>query len=247
MTARARAPAAAARARPRSDSRPSLSRHPIEYLLTVFADVRPGEAGTALLLALDVFLILSAYYLVKVAREPLILLERGAEAKSYAAVAQSLVLLGVAAFYGWLATRVNRVRLISYVTLFFAANLVGFALLGARGARLGVPFFFWVGVFNIVTTAQFWSLAADVYTEEQGQRLFPVIGIGASLGAIGGAEVAGPLLRHGSPYALMLAAAGVLGASLVVTLVIHERTSHEAPAGHPVHAPLPAGSVLRGI
>ncbi len=45
---------------------------PVDSLLRLFADVRPGESGSALLLALNVFLILTAYYVIKPVREALI-------------------------------------------------------------------------------------------------------------------------------------------------------------------------------
>lgn len=175
--------------------RPRFREHPVEFLLGVFGEVRPGEAPTALLLALNVFLLLTAYYMLKVAREPLILLGAGAEVKSYASVAQSVLLVFVANFYGWLSARVGRVALIALVTLFFAMNLGVFWVLGIRGVPLGVPFFLWVVVFNTVTVAQFWSFAAETYTEEQGKRLFTIVGIGSSIGAVGGATIAEPLVR----------------------------------------------------
>ena len=75
--------------------------------------MRPGEAPTVLLLTLNVFLLLTAYYLLKVAREPLILLGSGAEVKSYASVGQSILLIFVASFYGWLSGRVGRMVLIT--------------------------------------------------------------------------------------------------------------------------------------
>ena len=50
--------------------------------LRPFADVRPGEATTALLLTVNVFLLLTAYYLLKVAREPLIFNSRAGFSKS---------------------------------------------------------------------------------------------------------------------------------------------------------------------
>jgi AAA family ATP:ADP antiporter len=175
--------------------RPRFREHPVEFLLGVFGEVRPGEAPTALLLALNVFLLLTAYYMLKVAREPLILLGAGAEAKSYASVAQSVLLVFVANFYGWLSARVGRVALIALVTLFFAMNLGVFWVLGIRGVPLGVPFFLWVVVFNTVTVAHFWSFAAETYTEEQGKRLFTIVGIGSSIGAVGGATIAEPLVR----------------------------------------------------
>jgi AAA family ATP:ADP antiporter len=212
-------------------ARPRFRDHPVEFLLAAFGDVRPGEAPTVLLLTLNVFLLLTAYYLLKVAREPLILLGAGAEVKSYASVGQSVLLVFVASFYGWLSARVGRLALISSVTLFFAANLCVFWALGTRGVALGVPFFLWVGVFNTVTVAQFWSFAAETYTEEQGKRLFPIVGIGSSIGAVGGAVIAKPLVRLGSPFLLMLIAAAILASTVGLTYLVHRREGRLRAAG----------------
>jgi ATP:ADP antiporter, AAA family len=191
-----------------------------------------GEAPTALLLTLNVFLILTAYYLLKVAREPLILLGGGAEVKSYASLGQSILLVLVTSVYGWLATRVARMALIAWVSGFFVANLVVFWALGERGVPLGVPFFLWVGIFNVMTVAQFWSFAADVYSEEQGKRLFPIIGIGSSVGAVAGAWVADELLFLG-PFRLMLVASALLIVCVALTYAVHRRdTQHSAHGPH---------------
>ena len=219
--------------------------HPVEFLLGAFGEVRPGEAPTVLLLALNVFLLLTAYYFLKVAREPLILLGGGAEVKSYAAVGQSILLVFAASFYGWLSARVGRITLIATVTLFFAMNLGVFWALGTRGVPLGVPFFLWVGVFN-VTVAQFWSFAAETYTEEQGKRLFPIVGIGSSIGAVGGATVAEPIVRHGSPFFLMVIAAAILVASLGLTYAVHRREAGRGKPGaaKPAEKPLERGNAF---
>jgi AAA family ATP:ADP antiporter len=204
-------------------ARPKFREHPVEFLLGAFGEVRPGEAPTVLLLTLNVFLLLMAYYLLKVAREPLILLGGGAAVKSYASVGQAVLLVFVSSLYGWLSAKVGRLALISFVTAFFAANLALFWLLGIRGVPLGIPFFLWVGVFNIVTVAQFWSFAADIYTDEQGKRLFPIVGIGSSVGAVGGASLARPLVRLGSPFLLMLIAAAILVSTLGLTYLVNRR------------------------
>jgi AAA family ATP:ADP antiporter len=99
-----------------------------------------------------------------------------------------------------------------------------------RGAPLGVPFFLWVGIFNTVTIAQFWSFAADSYTDEQGKRLFPIIAIGSSVGAIAGAALAAPLIKLGSPFPLMLVAAGILMSTLGITALIQRREVARMPA-----------------
>jgi AAA family ATP:ADP antiporter len=206
--------------------RPRLASDPAEYLLGLVADVRPGEAPTALLLTLNVFLLLTAYYLLKVAREPLILVQGGAEVKSYAAVGQSLLLVPVTAVYGWLAARVRRMALIAWVTAFFCLNLVGFAAVGLEGVPVGVAFFLWVGIFNVTIVAQFWSFAADLYTEDQGKRLFAIIGVGSSVGAVAGASIADGLSRLGlGPFGLMQVAAGVLLVCLGITYAVHRRES----------------------
>jgi hypothetical protein len=77
---------------PERPQKPRFREHPIEFLLALFGEVRPGEGTTVVLLTFNVFLILSAYYLLKVAREPLILLGGGAEVKSYTSVGQSILL-----------------------------------------------------------------------------------------------------------------------------------------------------------
>ncbi len=137
-----------------------------DIVLSFVSHTKPRESITAILLTVNVFLLLCAYYLLKVAREPLILLHGGAEVKSYAAAGQAGLLVLVTYAYAALARRVNRVRLIGSVTLFFVVNLVGFAALTAADVAIGVPFYLWVGIFNLTMVAQFWSFAADIYDED---------------------------------------------------------------------------------
>jgi AAA family ATP:ADP antiporter len=188
---------------------PSGLERALARLLRPFAKVEPGEAVTASLLTLTVFLLLTAYYLLKTAREPLILLHGGAEVKQYAAAGQALLLVVVVRAYSALARRLGRQWLIATVYLFFASNLVIFAVLAHANVVIGVPFFLWVGVFNMTAVSQFWSLAADVYTPEQGKRLFAILGIGSSVGAVAGAWVAKSLAKLG-PAGLMAIAAVIL-------------------------------------
>ncbi|HMI90860.1 MAG TPA: hypothetical protein VK509_05825, partial [Polyangiales bacterium] len=135
----------------------------LALLLRPFAKVEPGEAVSALVLMLTVFLLLMAYYFLKIAREPLILLYGGAEVKSYAAAGQSVLLLAVVPAYSALARKVSRMKLIAGIYGFFAVNLLLFALFAEAGMVLGVAFYLWVGVFSVTAIAQFWSFANDIY------------------------------------------------------------------------------------
>ena len=198
---------------------------PLDKLLSVFTSVEPGEAGTALLLMLELFLVLTAYYILKTVREPLILMGGGAEVKSYAAAGQAILLLAVVPLYSMLVNKVERVRLINGVTLFFISNLVLFYLLARIGVPyLGVAFYLWVGIFSLMIIAQVWSFANDLYTENQGKRLFPLVAFGRSLGAIAGSLVAGQLFELGlGSFEMMLAAAALLVVCMLITLAIRNR------------------------
>jgi ATP:ADP antiporter, AAA family len=202
----------------------------LERTLSVFADVRSGEGVGVLLLTVNVFLLLAAYYLLRPARQALILTEGGAVVASYSSAAQAVLLLGIVPFYGWLGTRVRRIRLIAITGLFFASNLVIFFLLGQAGVREGVAFFIWLGIFNVFVISQFWAFANDLYTEGQGRRLFPMIGVGASLGAWMGASTVAPLVQRArfTPYSLMIAAAGVLLVALALTVIVNRREAARA-------------------
>jgi AAA family ATP:ADP antiporter len=185
--------------------------------------VRDGEGTSALLLMLNVFLILAAYYLLKVVREPLILAGGGAEVKSYSSAGQAVLLLVLVPLYGVLASRVPRRLLINSVTIFFACCLPAFYLLARFKVPLGVVFYLWVGVFNLMIVAQFWAFANDVYTTDEGKRLFPIVGFGASAGAVAGSFIAGWLIGPIGVYQLMLVAAGVLLTSLLLTNLVDAR------------------------
>lgn len=196
----------------------------LDRVLRPFADVRAGEGMTALLLMLDVFLILTAYYIIKTVREPLILAGGGAEVKSYTAAGQALLLLFLVPAYGAFASRVDRMKLIAGVTIFFASNLVVFYLLAlAKTPFLGVAFFLWVGIFSLMTIAQFWSFANDLYTPEQGQRLFAIVAFGSTVGAIFGAWIGKPLISAFGVYPMMPLAAAILLLCLVLTRIVHAR------------------------
>ena len=188
---------------------------------------------------MDLFILLTAYYIIKPVREALILGGAGAEIRSYAGAGQAVLFWLMLPFYSSFAARVNRLKLINGVTAFFISHLLIFYLLGRAGVHFGVIFFLWVGLFNLMMVAQFWALANDIYTPEQGSRLFAIVGIGASFGAIFGSAMAGWLFKALGPYSMMLVAAGLLAICLALTTVIHRRESD----GNPQRAQMAAGVI----
>ena len=200
-----------------------------ERLLRPFADVQAVEAPQDfLLLALNVFLLLAAYYVMKPVREALILAQPGgAEIKSYAIAVQALLFIPAVSLYGALAARMARRRLINVVTLFFIGCLPVFYVLARSGVSVGIAFLLWIGVFSLMVVAQFWAFAADLYTPEAGKRLFALIAFGASSGAVAGAFVCHLLIGAIGVYPLLLVAAGILAVSLGVFNLV-ERLARRA-------------------
>jgi ATP:ADP antiporter, AAA family len=221
---------------------PAGSASPLDRVMRIFGDVRAGESLSALLMLLNVFLILAGYYVCKTVREPLILIGGGAQVKSYASAGMAIVLMGFIPVYSWFSSRVDRSRLIFAVSLFFAVNLELFWV----GAHLGVPylgvaFFIWVGIFNNAIVAQFWSYGNDLYSQEDGQRLFPVIGIGTTLGSLIGSLAATWLFHSGmKAYTMLHITAVMLLASMSLYWMVERREGRRRLAARTV-APLEAG------
>jgi len=216
-----------------------------ERMLGLFAEVRGGEGGTALLLTFNVFLLLAAYYIMKPVREALILAGGGAELKAYMSAGQTFLLLFAVPLYARLASRMPRRRLLNVVTLFFVGCIVVFYILAHLRVPLGIAFYLWVGIFNVSVIAQFWSFANDLYTPEQGKRLFAIVAFGASAGAVVGPTISRWLIEPLGPYALLLVAGGVLAGSLAITNAVDRRERRD-PAAAAGPAQFGRQSAVRG-
>lgn len=194
--------------------------------LGLFTKVHAGEAATVLLLTLTGFLVLGAYYIIKPVREGLILGDTSAEFKSYLSAAAVILLIFVVKAFSRLASKVPRQKLITWVTFFFISNLIVFYILSfadISAPAYGTAFFIWIAIFNVMVVAQFWAFANDVYTPEEGKRLFPLVAFGATFGAFAGAKVSGWLVHSIGRFQLMLVGAGVLFLSVVFVRIIHGR------------------------
>jgi AAA family ATP:ADP antiporter len=220
-----------------------MRRSLVERVLAPIADVRREEAASALLMTLLIFLLLAAYYLMKTGREILILTEGGAAVKSYSSAGQAVLLLMVVPAYGAFASRVTPVRLVTFVTLFFTVHQVLFAAAVAAGFHVGILYFLWLGIFNLMVIAQFWAFASDIYTEAQGRRLFPMIGVGGSLGAWIGSLRAGALVGESGPVRLFTGACVLLLICAALVPLIYRLTPrHAADGRRTADAPIGEGS-----
>jgi ATP:ADP antiporter, AAA family len=211
--------------------------------------LRHGEGRAVALLFANAFLLLFAYYLIKPVREMLILTEQTAEMRSYAVALQAVALLAIIPVYTAILRRiVPHYHFVPWITVFLALNLLAFVGCGRAGLAIGVPFFIWLGVFNVMIVAQFWAFAADLFSVEAGERLFVPIALGASLGAWAGSLAARGLLAALGAYEVMLLAVALL--LLTATLTPRARDAVPAssrPAANFASSPAQIRGVLGGF
>jgi AAA family ATP:ADP antiporter len=210
--------------------------HGILYkILRIFTVIRPSEGPTAFLLMLNAFLLFLAYYIIKPVRDALIMAKFSAEFKLYLSAAAAVLLIFVVKIFSRIASRSPRQKLITWVTLFFISNLGIFYILHLSGVgpgAMGIIFYIWAGIFSLIVVAQFWGFANDLYTEEEGKRLFPIIAFGATFGGYVGGIITKWFTVSLGNFQLMLVSAAFLGTCILITWITHKRevkkTEHKA-------------------
>jgi AAA family ATP:ADP antiporter len=93
---------------------------------------------------------------------------------------------------------------------------------------MGILFFIWMGIFNVLVVAQFWGFANDLYSEEAGKRLFPLLAFGATFGSFSGSAVLEWLVKPFGLYKMMLIAGGFLGICIILAWIVHTRELKKA-------------------
>lgn len=180
-------------------------------LLLEFTNVRRDELAATLAAGLFFFCVLTALMLLRPAREALGM-QRGIESLRWLFIGTVVVTLAVNPLFGLLVSRFRRMAFVTATYLFFAAGLIGFyALLvfapSHVGQQSGQVFYVWFSVFNLFATMLFWAVMSDRFTHEQSKRLFGIVAVGGTLGAIFGPWLASVLAKPlGTPMLLPIAA-----------------------------------------
>jgi AAA family ATP:ADP antiporter len=229
---------------------------PAFRLLQRIVAVRPEEARAVGWCWLYIFAVLSSYYILRPIRD-----QMGVAGGVnnlpwlFTGTLAGMVLLNLP--FAYLVKKLPRSRFIPLTYRFFALNIVLFAIAlrvvsPEQEIWVGRIFFIWASVYNLFVVSVFWQLNVDLFSPEQGKRLFGFIAAGATIGAIVGSAVTASLARYVSPTMLMVGAALLLevavfsvGRLAKLSPVLHHRPGDQAAASadeKPV-----GGSVLAGI
>ena len=162
------------------------------------------------------FALLAGYYVLRPLRDQMGI-AGGTRALPWLFTATFVTLLAAQPVFGALVARLPRARFIPSVYHFFVLNLALFWVLLALGIApviVARVFFVWVSVFNLFAVAVFWSFMADLFTSEQGKRLFGFIGAGGTAGALLGPVITIALSVPLGPHNLLIAAIVFLEAAV---------------------------------
>jgi AAA family ATP:ADP antiporter len=159
-------------------------------LITRIFGIKPGEFAAAAWSFTYFFCVLGAYYMLRPVREAMAV-QSGPETIPYLFAATFVTMLVATPIFGWVASRYARKQFLPWVYYFFIANILIFwAAFSYTVGRdidyvwLSRIFFVWISVFNLYVVTVFWSFMADLYSREQGRRLFGLISAGGSIGAL---------------------------------------------------------------
>lgn len=219
-------------------------------------DIRPGEGPALAWSWAYIFSILAAYYVLRPIRDQMGI-AGGIENLPWLFTATLAGMLTLNIPFAWLVKRMPRARFVPLTYRFFALNILGFAAAlylapPEWDVWIGRVFFIWLSIFNLFVVSIFWATIVDVFSNEQGRRLFGFIAAGATLGAIAGSATTAGLAKNVPTWGLMLCAVVLLEAAVFSMrgLARLARQLHEVPesgAGGEARDAAIGGSIWSGI
>lgn len=227
-------------------------------LLSRFANVRREEVPALLASVFFFFCVLSALMVVRPAREALGM-RSGLDTVRWLFVGTAVVTLAVNPVFGWLVSKFRTTTFIAATYLFFGAALLVFWWLitfapDRVGEVSGRVFYVFFSVFNLFSTMVFWALMVDRFSLEQSKRLFGVVAVGGTLGAMFGPWLAWTYVEQIGTSNLLLIAVGFLGLAVLAAAVVarlQPESGRGAAPGAPKTAPdqekVIGGSALEGF
>ena len=235
-----------------SSAADSSAERRLHRLLRRVIEVRPAEVSALGWSWLYIFAVLSSYYIMRPIRDQMGV-AGGVDNLQWLFLGTLTAMLLLNVPFWYLVKTLPRAQFIAITYRFFAANILLFAVAlywadAQQTVWVGRAFFVWISVFNLFIVSVFWQLMVDIFSSEDGKRLFGFIAAGATIGAIVGSGVTASLARH-VPVAVLL-----IGAALLLEIAVFgvrrlSRQSaklHTRPAEQAAETPI-GGNVLAGI
>src|SRR5213080_3488402 len=185
----------------------------VKSIFNKIVDVKPNEVRALWLGFILFFVVLAGYYVIRPIRDNIGATQFENLWWMFTVVLVAMIVAN--ALFSMIVARMSRRKFIPIAYRFFILNLVIFFVLmqfmpPGKQPWVDGCFFVWVSVFNLFATAVFWGFMTDIFTNEQGKRLFGFIAVGGSLGGILGPIITASLVHRVSTGVLLLICAAML-------------------------------------
>jgi AAA family ATP:ADP antiporter len=153
--------------------------------------IEPHELTATLLSFAFVFILMTAYFILRPVRDALSS-DWTDEQLSWLWTSTFFFSLVAVSLYGAVISRVRFRIIVPSVYTFFAATFIGFYVLGSTlgdSDYVNRAYYVWLSVFSLYHLSVFWTFMSGLYNKNQAKRLFSIIAMGASAGAIVGPSI----------------------------------------------------------
>jgi AAA family ATP:ADP antiporter len=225
---------------------------PMLRLLRRLIDVTAAELPALGWCWLYIFSVLASYYILRPIRDQMGV-AGGVNNLPWLFTGTLIVMLLLNVPFSALVKLLPRRQFISLSYRFFAVTILAFgaALHWASPEQtvwVGRAFFIWTSVFNLFVVSIFWSMVVDIFSSEQGKRLFGFIAAGATLGAIVGSSLTASLALLVQPAFLLIGAALLLEVATLCVRRLARLSSAVSDRPHPEREEQPiGGGVMSGF
>ncbi len=188
--------------------------NPLTRIIGRAVDARENELAALVWSAAYFFFVLSAYYVLRPIRDEAGV-AGGVDNLAWLFTGTLVGMLLVHPLFAALVARLPRRRFVPLTYRFFILHLIGFFLLytfvdPSKSVWIGRVFFVWASIFNLFVVSVFWSFMTDIYRPGQSKRLFGMVAVGGSIGAITGSTITSALTGPLGPVNLLLVSALLL-------------------------------------
>jgi ATP:ADP antiporter, AAA family len=191
---------------------------------------RANELSAAALSFAYFFCLLASYYVLRPIRDEMaVQIGKNGLAEIFTYV--FFTMLAVMPIFGWLMARFPRKKLLVWMYVFFALNLVGFnfyfSAAGQQTPFVARVFYVWVSVYNLFVISVFWSFMADLFSSDQAKRIYGFVAAGGTIGALAGPIITVNLVSVIGAKNLLLVSAVflVITIGLIQALVAWEKAN----------------------
>ena len=155
-------------------------------MLSRFFDIRAAEIYRVGVIASLLFLLIAANNLIKILRDSLFLSGHSVSELPYLYILVAVIAGAIIATYTRYTANLSLIRLILATNAIILTNIVffWFLLTFFDPGWSHYAFYIWSAMVSVIAVAQLWTLANQIFSPDEGKRLFGLLTAGGTVGGV---------------------------------------------------------------